>query len=216
MHVIENDTRLWDQKHSKAVYRGLCTDRSKSVYRGKKLRDTDHLSDYDLCQQTPRCRLVYECSNSTLVDAKLTKSKQNGVAYTIRGVPMIGRSMSMEELLQSKGVIMIEGNDVSSGLKWALFSKSVVLTQKPTYTSWAMEELLVPWVHYIPIADVLSDVTEKVQRMIDHDDEAKKIANNGHLWMSDVIFHPHTMHDHEAIIRETFRRYRTHFKYKIL
>lgn len=213
MNVIENDTRSWDQKNPKAIYRGLCTGRSKSAYRGKKTRDTGDVSDYDLCQQIPRCRLVYEYSNSTLVDAKLTKSKQNDVSYTIRGVPMIGRSMSMEELLQNKGIIMIEGNDVSSGLKWALFSKSVVLTQKPTYTSWAMEELLVPWVHYIPIAEDLSDVNEKVQWMIDHDEKAKEIANNGHLWMSDMIFHPHAMHDHEAIIKETFQRYRTHFRY---
>ena len=126
---------------------------------------------------------------------------------------MIGRSLSMEEILQNKGIIMIEGNDVSSGLKWALFSKSVVLTQKPTFTSWAMEELLEPWVHYIPIADDLSDVDEKVQWMIDNDEKANAIANNGHLWMTDMIFHPDAMSDHEAIIRETFRRYRMHFKY---
>ena len=49
MHVTENDSRSWDQKHSKAVYRGLCTGRSKSVYRGKKLRDTDHIYRITTC-----------------------------------------------------------------------------------------------------------------------------------------------------------------------
>lgn len=49
----------------------------------------------------------------------------------------------------------MEGNDVSSGLKWNLLSNSVVLMPKPTRTSWAMEEFEVvgaePWVHYIPM-----------------------------------------------------------------
>ena len=210
MHVIENDTEPWDQKKSRAIYRGLCTGRSKSMYRGK---NTDAISEYDLCQQIPRCRLVYEYHNSTLVDAKLTASTHTDQSYSIHGIPMIGHSLSMKELLQNKGIIMIEGNDVSSGLKWALFSKSVVLTQTPTVTSWAMEELLVPWVHYIPLANDLSDVHEKVQWMLDHDMEAQEIANNGHLWMTDMIFHPDAMREHEEIIRETFRRYQTHFRY---
>ncbi len=41
---------------------------------------------------------------------------------------------------------MLEGNDVASGLKWALLSQSVVMMPPPQHTSWAMEELLQPWV----------------------------------------------------------------------
>ena len=209
----DSDSRPWDQKVSKAVYRGLCTGQSKSAYKSKKIRERENVSDYDFCQNIPRCRLVFEYHNSSLVDAKLTHTRSLDAAYTVRGRLMIGNSLSIEDLLQHKGIIMIEGNDVSSGLKWALFSKSVVLTQKPRFTSWAMEELLQPWVHYIPIADDLSDVEEKVQWMIDNDEKAKEIAHNGHLWMTDMMFHPQAMQDHEAIIRETFRRYRLHFRH---
>jgi hypothetical protein len=214
MAVITAD-RNWDQKISKAIYRGLCTGRSKSIYNDKKIRNELNVTDYDWCQHVPRCRLVYNYSNSTLVDAKLTSSKNtiDSSSFTIHGVKMVGRSLSMDELLKYKGIMMIEGNDVSSGLKWALFSKSVVFTQKPTYTSWAMEELLVPWKHYIPIANDLLDVEEKVQWMIDHDIEAQEIANNGHLWITDMIFHPEAMHDHEEIVLEIFQRYRAHFMY---
>jgi hypothetical protein len=213
MSVIENDVRPWDDKIPKAVYRGLCTGQSKSQYSNQKTRDAAQISEYDYCQSIPRCRLVYDYHNSSWIDAKLTSSKRIDAAYAIHDVPMIGRSLSMEELLQYKGIIMLEGNDVSSGLKWALFSKSVVLTQTPTFTSWAMEELLIPWVHYIPLADDLSDVNEKVQWMIENDAAAQEIANNGHLWMTDMMFHPKAMEDHETLIRETFRRYRQHFKY---
>ena len=42
--------------------------------------------------------------------------------------------------------LFCSGNDVSSGVKWAMLSQSVVLMPPPTVTSWAMEELLEPWV----------------------------------------------------------------------
>jgi hypothetical protein len=59
---------------------------------------------------------------------------------------MTSPAMSMRHLLQYKVIIMLEGNDVASGLKWALLSQSVVLMPPPQHTSWAMEELLQPWV----------------------------------------------------------------------
>jgi hypothetical protein len=56
-----------------------------------------------------------------------------------------------------------------------------------------MEELLQPWVHYIPISDDLSDVEEKVQ------------------WI--VMYHPDATKDNEWIIDEALKRYRSHFTY---
>ena len=46
-------------------------------------------------------------------------------------------------------------------LDWLSF-ESVVLMPKPTCTSWAMEELLEPWVHYIPLRDDLSGIEIQV------------------------------------------------------
>jgi hypothetical protein len=106
---------------------------------------------------------------------------------------------------------MLEGNDVSSGLKWALFSNSVVMAQSPTKTSWAMEELLEPWKHYIPLADDLSDVEEKMQWVVDNDVEAQEIAQRGRLWISDLVFHPDADRDEANIFREIFERYKLHF-----
>ena len=48
---------------------------------------------------------------------------------------------------------VMEGNDVASGLSWALLSNSVVLMLKPTIETWLMQGKLVPWVHFIPIED---------------------------------------------------------------
>ena len=125
---------------------------------------------------------------------------------------MSDKGMNMKELLEYKAIIMLEGHDVATGLKWALCSKSVVLTQWPVkYTSWAMEELLEPWVHFIPINENLTDIEEKMQWIIDHDEDAQKIAHRGSLWMKDLMFHPDSESDSQEVFDEMARRYRAHF-----
>jgi len=83
--------------------------------------------------------------------------------------------------------------------------------QAPTKTSWAMEELLEPWVHYIPLSADLSDVEEKMQWVIDNDAEARRIAHRGKLWISDLVFHPDAERDERLVYDEILRRYSTHF-----
>jgi Glycosyl transferase family 90 len=138
-------------------------------------------------------------------------------------VDLYGEKVLLEDMLQYKALIMLEGNDVSSGLKWALFSNSVVLMPEPTLVSWAMEERLEPWVHYIPInvykdgfgskksTAALTDVEEKMQWILDHDDEAQQIARAGKLWIADLVLHPDVAMDEAAIFDEMMRRYAVHF-----
>ena len=204
-HVNDADV-AWEDKLNMAVYRGALTGRNKANSKS---------SDVDFCVQVPRCNLVYQHGTSSLVDAMLVPygKKKYPLSDPLNGVKMFGNSMSMTEMLKYKAIVMLEGNDVSSGLKWALFSNSVVLTQAPTCTSWAMEELLVPWVHYIPINDDLSDVEERVQWILDHDEEAKTIARNGRMWIADLVYHPEAEKENEMIIDQTLQRYRSHFIY---
>jgi Glycosyl transferase family 90 len=127
--------------------------------------------------------------------------------------------MSMEALLQYKAIIMLEGNDISSGLKWALFSSSIVMMPEPTLTSWSMEEMLQPWVHYVPISihrssngtTTITDAEEKVQWILDNDDKAREIVKASTLWIADLILHPDEMNDEKLISDEIARRYLTHF-----
>jgi Glycosyl transferase family 90 len=197
----------WHDKQNFAVYRGALTGRNRVRYQS---------TDLQFCEQVPRCNFVYQYSNSSLVDAKLVPigQKKYPLSDPLNGITMFSSgAMSIAEMLQYKAIVMLEGNDVSSGLKWALFSNSVVVMQAPMYTSWAMEELLQPWVHYIPILDDFSDVEQKVQWILDHDEEAQKIARNGRLWMADLVYHPDAVNDNEWVIDETLQRYRAHFLY---
>ena len=197
--------RSWQQKKNMAVFRGTLTGnlRVEDVW-------SDRMSDLEKCFTMIRCRLVYEHGNSTLLDAKAMDTLGN-IPDVINGVQMVAPFMSMGEQLAYKAIVMLEGNDVSSGLKWALCSNSVVLMQPPFFTSWAMEELLEPWVHYVPLNEDLSNVEERIQWVIDHDDEAHAISRRATLWIYDLLFHPDAAQDEARIQLEILRRYQSHF-----
>jgi hypothetical protein len=134
--VYRFDT-MWSKKKDMAVFRGQLT--------GSRDGYDKTLTDMQNCQNLKRCRLVYNHSDSTLIDAALT-STRGRLPDVLNGVKLVDQKVRIDYLLKYKGIIMIEGNDVASGLKWALLSQSVVLMPPPKHTSWAMEELLQPWV----------------------------------------------------------------------
>jgi hypothetical protein len=204
--VAWNDVS-WDRKVGKAVFRAGFTG-------SKQHRPGLNRSDADVCMANERCRLVLLAGKlqSPIVDAGLTSMGRSGLNATIEGVNMVRGKLSMKAQLRCKAIIMLEGNDVASGLKWALLSNSVVIMRPPTVTSWAMEELLEPWVHFIPLDSDLADVEEKVQWVLDHDEESRQIAVRGSLWMKDMVSHPDADSDTDKIYRDILKRYKSHFQ----
>eukprot|EP00980_Cylindrotheca_fusiformis_P028553 scaffold22610_cov115-Cylindrotheca_fusiformis.AAC.6 len=192
----------WSEKIDKAIFRGQLTG-SKDFYRQSR-------SDMENCMNMKRCRLVYDHAKSKLVDAKLTSTRKR-LASTLNGVRLVTPKSFPDELLKYKALVMVEGNDVASGLKWALLSQSVVLMPPPKHTSWAMEELLEPWVHYVPLDELATNIEERMQWVLDHDEEAQRIAERATLWMEDLVFHPDAAEDDRLIQEEIMRRYQAHF-----
>ena len=74
----------------------------------------------------------------------------------------VRRILQQDELLAYKYLLCLEGNDVASGLKWMLMSNSVVFMPSPTKHSWALESLLKPYIHYIPVSDDLKDLQSQI------------------------------------------------------
>lgn len=97
---------------------------------------------------------------------------------------------SLINMSRYKYLLSVEGNDVATGLKWMLYSNSVVFMSRPTVATWAMEDLLVPFVHYIPLASDYSNLLEMVKWAEDHDEACKEISKRAtefieHLWTSE-------------------------------
>ena len=233
--VPNADRTPWEEKKNVAVFRGALTG---GYTNGMRSKEAKALSVVDRCKILDRCWFTYTHASSTLIDAKLTEPfapnrniprvivpsgelEDSTNAGPAKQVDLYGqsKSLSMEELLQYKAIVMLEGNDISSGLKWALFSSSIVMMPEPTLTSWSMEEMLQPWVHYVPInihkssngTTITTDAEEKMQWIIDNNQKALEIVKASTLWIADLILHPDERNDEQLITDEIARRYLTHF-----
>eukprot|EP00547_Thalassionema_nitzschioides_P011510 CAMPEP_0194263786 /NCGR_PEP_ID=MMETSP0158-20130606/47247_1 /TAXON_ID=33649 /ORGANISM="Thalassionema nitzschioides, Strain L26-B" /LENGTH=86 /DNA_ID=CAMNT_0039003997 /DNA_START=669 /DNA_END=929 /DNA_ORIENTATION=+ len=78
----------------------------------------------------------------------------------------------------------------------------------PTKTSFAMEELLEPWRHYVPLAVDGSDLPQKIKWVLHHDQEAQYIAQRGKQWIWDLLYNPQAERENRQIQTEILKRYR--------
>jgi len=92
--------------------------------------------------------------------------------------------MTVDEHLDYKFILCLEGNDVASNLKWVMSSNSLAVMPEPTYETWFMEGTLIPNYHYVLIKDDYSDLEERLIYYSEHTDEALKIIENAHLYIS--------------------------------
>lgn len=91
---------------------------------------------------------------------------------------------TIREHLNYKFIMTLEGNDVASNLKWVMSSNSIAVMPKPTCETWFMEGKLIPDYHYIEVKPDFSDMEEKLNYYINHTEEAQKIIDNAHEYIS--------------------------------
>lgn len=92
--------------------------------------------------------------------------------------------LTIQQQLQSKFILSIEGNDVATSTKWTMSSNSLCFMVKPKYETWLMEGRLIPGCHYVLLKDDYSDLEEKIEYYIDHEDEAENIIQNANLYIN--------------------------------
>jgi Glycosyl transferase family 90 len=109
-------------------------------------------------------------------------------------------AMSVRELLRYKYLLVLEGWGMASSLKWMLYSNSVVFMAKPTKTSWAMEEKLVPYVHYVPLSQNHSNLPQQLEWARTHDEECRKIALYSRHYMERLVTSPQAQQETTDIL----------------
>jgi hypothetical protein len=115
----------------------------------------------------------------------------------------IKEALDITKQLQYKFLVSVEGNEVASGLKWMLYSNSVVLMAKPRNFSWIMEDKLIPNIHYILLEDDFSDLEEKYKWCKNNLDKCKKISENATQYMKQFL----DIGKEREIEKEVIRRY---------
>jgi hypothetical protein len=88
--------------------------------------------------------------------------------------------LTIDEHLDYKFILCLEGNDVATNLKWVMSSNSLAVMPKPKFETWFMEGTLVGNKHYVEIKDDYSDLEERLTYYIDHPAEALQIIQHAH------------------------------------
>jgi hypothetical protein len=154
---IRNIDTPFNEKNNKLLWRGCSTGEHIHGMRNLIVKQFQHSSNPD-------------------IDIKYNRLVQ-GVTNNNNEF-ILGDSKSIQEMLKSKFLISIEGNDVASNLKWILLSNSVALMPIPKMCTWYMEDHLEPFVHFVPLNDNFDDLEEKYQWCLDNLDECEKISKN--------------------------------------
>ena len=120
--------------------------------------------------------------------------------------------LSMEQQSKYKFILHVPGNVCAFRLTKELSCGCCILLVKSKYYLWYFG-LLKPWIHYIPIKEDLSDLSEKIKWCQDNNEKCKQIAENAKhfynqyltrknmlLYMKNVLW---TLKSHTQIISKT-------------
>ena len=117
------------------------------------------------------------------INIGFSKIVQNKKEYS----QYVKNQLNYKSQLKYKFIISVEGNDVASGLKWQLYSNSVVMMAKPTICSWAMEDKLEPYVHYIPLLDDYSDLEQQFKWGLENEKKCIEISKNATQYIEQFL-----------------------------
>ena len=179
----------WSRKEEKMFWRGATTGVDASL--------CNNQLDFNNYQEFPRVKLVFlSAQYPHLIDAKFTILAQiiDPRVFDLLA-PCVSKSVPVTQHLKYKYQILIDGNTCAySRAYWQLFSDCLMFKQTSPNIQWYYRSLL-PYVHYVPVAYDLSDLTEKIKWAREHDEEAFKIVQNANdfaqknLKKQDVYFY---------------------------
>lgn len=168
--------------------------REKAVWRGSTTGGRFSLNNYE---NFPRYKLVVlSKKRPDLIDARFTNVCQYDSEEVKRKLEEFSvNCLTVQDQIRYKYQILVDGNTAAwSRAIWQLFSNSVIFKQESTNIQWFYRNLE-PNKNYIPVANDLSDLVEKINWAKKHDNEAKKImlsANefaNNNLKQSDIFLY---------------------------
>ncbi len=193
--VNEHANIPWEEKVNKLFWRGTPW-------------DGNHFGMYsfDNWKTLPRGRLVYESQkNPTLIDAAFSKYPDKCLSESLEKCKQIfgkTRFACWSEVLAYKYQMAIDGVTCSfPATQWKLLSGALTFKQESSDIMYFYGEL-VPWKHYIPVKNDLSDLLEKLKWAKSHDAEAKIIAENGRAFAKENLAPEHILeYCHKVLLK---------------
>jgi len=158
-------TLSWDARRANVFWRGSCS----ADYKNGEFLRRDVVAKLI---EHPQC------------DVKLLKHWHEG-----KVIPEVffGEYIPLTQFLSYKMLLIIDGNGISSSHSW-VFGSGAVPLMISNCDFW-FRPYLVPYQNYVPVKYDLSDLVEKIDWVLSHEEEAKKIVE-GALTLSQMVFTP--------------------------
>ncbi|KAI0561626.1 Glycosyltransferase 90 [Gracilaria domingensis] len=173
-YVFDADANVpWHQKTPVAVFRGVSSSIQKQHFRNWHLN--------------PRVRVSSISSvYPHLLDAGVTKWIKLSHNTTVDDIERTANitakpALSLEEHLNYKYILDVDGGLGSSRKRWMMLSGSVPFFQNSAVRQW-YEPLLVPWLHYVPVDRWFRDLVENIIWARQNDHLAHDIAKNAKVF----------------------------------
>ena len=163
-----NDIKIldWDNKIGKAVFRGSAT--------GCKIENNIRIVASNLSKKYPE----YLDAGIVSLNRKFKKSLNNPLSIIDSKINK-SKFMTLEEKAQYKYILNLDGHVAAFRLGHEFSLKSVILIPESKYYLW-FSHLLIPYEHFVPINEDLSNLIDQIKWCTNNDDKCKKIANNGY------------------------------------
>jgi hypothetical protein len=174
--VVDDHDIPYADKTSELLWRGGTT----GVFRGGG-PGNPYSSRYHVASVPPRAGRDIGYSEIVQIDQTGADLPMETIRARLR--PPLG----IARQLRARFLLSLEGNDVATGLKWMLHSNSTVVMPHPTCESWACEGALVPYEHYVPVRDDLSDLDEVQDWCCTHLRDCEEIARNGKRFIAGFL-----------------------------
>ena len=159
----------WKTKKPVCIFRGSATGCGITLDTNMRLKAADLSLDY------PK-----------ILDAGITKWNSKPKKYKNKPIMIINEAgfrfklASMINDVEKSGfkyILNIDGHVSACRLSTELGMNSVILLVQSKYKLW-FSDLLIPYIHYIPIMSDLSDLIEKIKWCIKNDKKCEEIAKN--------------------------------------
>lgn len=141
---------------------------------------------------TVRTSVVWELHDFPHADAKLTRNLNMNPDHMGRLLfPKDSRfydnSRSLQEHIQHKYILILDGNCIASALQWVFASGSVPILVTHPENNWWFRKFLVDGYHYISVNYDLSNLKEVIQYLVEHDEYAHDIATHAMEFSQTVL-----------------------------
>lgn len=183
-YILKSNSIDWEKKREIAVWRG------SSTGAGVDFETNQRLKISKMCQD------LMMSGDDVILDAGITSWKTR--ARKISGkqglqtidieklnIPLVNK-IPFHDFSKYKYVVNIAGHTSAYRLGAEFSLKSVVLIVESDYQLW-FQRFLKDGVHYVSVASDLSNIEDKIKWLIQNDDKAKKIAQNGYKFYTEKL-----------------------------